>query len=386
MQIRRSLNRPAFWACLLCVLSLPLYLSGADRPRTDDGFLIPSNPQALVFPGAHGSHPEFRLEWWYLTGHLYTEDDRRFGFQATFFRRAREGGHDSVRRVASGAFGHGQIYLAHMALFDSKSGRHFGAERLNREGWDAGADEDGLLVWNGNWNLRMTDNAQRHMRLFGDIDGHASLSLELQPLKPKVLFGQDGISLKGNLPTSRSYYITFSRIHAEGTIVLGEDTLPVTGTAWMDHEISSGQLAPGQVGWDWTAIQLDDGREIMAFRLRRKDGSADPYSYLAWIDQEGSLTHALWGDWEWQADGYWKSPHSGASYPLDITVVTVDPASGEPVRLHLQPLDRDQELKGPLSGISYWEGACRVLDDSGREIGSAYVELTGYSEDMGGRL
>ncbi len=355
-------------------------------PLTEDGFRVPSDPQALVFPRAHGSHPDFRLEWWYVTGHLFAADGRRFGFQTTFFRRARATTDDDKSRTATSVFGLDQIYLAHIALLDVQGGRHYAQERLNRAGWDAGADTDTLRVWNGNWQMHMVDEDSRHMRLFGDMDARTTLSIDLRPMKPKVLFGHDGISLKGDLPTSRSYYITFSRLHAEGYIGIDGERVAVQGSAWMDHEISSGQLAPGQVGWDWTAIQLDDGREIMAFRLRREDGSADPFSYLAWVDRDGKLSHALWGDWEWQASGEWQSPHTGAHYPLDITVVTRDPESGELRRLQLQPLVQDQEFNGPLAGISYWEGACRVLDESGQEIGSAYVELTGYTEDLGGRM
>jgi hypothetical protein len=149
----------------------------------------------------------------------------------------------------------------------------------------------------------------------------------------------------------------------------------------MDHEISSSQLTPDQSGWDWAGIQLDDGREIMSYRLRRKDGTTDPASSLVWVEKSGELTHKNAKEFQWEQGGKWKSPHSGAAYPLPAIIKTTDPASGKELTLRLEPLLLDQELKSQLTGIPYWEGACQVIQD-GKPVGSAYLELTGYAGSL----
>jgi predicted secreted hydrolase len=145
----------------------------------------------------------------------------------------------------------------------------------------------------------------------------------------------------------------------------------------MDHEISSSQLGGGQVGWDWVSLQLRDRPwELMLYRLRLADGSADSASRLQWVSPEGRAITAEFG---WEVLTRWRSPRTGASYPARVRLTTRDPASGGTVRFTLEPLLADQELGGALGGGPYWEGACRVLDESGRDVGSAYLELTGYA-------
>ena len=149
----------------------------------------------------------------------------------------------------------------------------------------------------------------------------------------------------------------------------------------MDHEISSSQLTAQQVGWDWAGIQLNDGREIMVYRLRLKDGTTDPASALSWVDRDGHATMQSASAFSWNGTDVWKSPHSGAAYPLPVQLKATDPATGLPVEFILVPLVQDQELEGTFSDVPYWEGACRVLQN-GKPVGSAYVELTGYSGSL----
>jgi predicted secreted hydrolase len=329
-------------------------------------FAIPQPGRKFVFPRDHGSHPDFKIEWWYITGHLFAADGRRFGWQATFFRRAGEQG--------------GTLYLGHIALLDVKTGRFLHQERLAREGWDAGATTESLHVHCGPWSLRMSDENTGRMQVAGSIRGEASFDLALTPGKPLVVFGENGVSRKGPAPSAASHYLTFPRLAASGTLLLGTERLSVTGEAWMDHEISSSQLDEGQVGWDWACIQLRDGREAMVYRMRRKDGTRDPFSTLALIDPAGAVSHTA--DFTLTPLATWRSPHTGAEYPsgLELTI----PARH--IRWRIEPLSRDQELQGRITGIAYWEGACRVLDEHGTEIGSAFVELTGYSGDLNSRL
>ena len=353
----------------------------ADIPAfTADGFRVPQPGPTFAFPRDHGSHPDYKIEWWYLTGHLFTAEtpSRRFGFQATFFRSAAP--REVAARPGAPAFGHDQIYLAHMALVDIGTGRFLHQERLNRAGWDASASTETLDVRNGDWSLRFLDPVAEKMELIGGIRADARFTLTLTPAKPLVRFGDAGYSRKGDAPTAASYYLTFSRLAVTGSLTLdGADPVAVTGQSWMDHEYSSSQLDQNQVGWDWLSAQLDDGRELMFYALRRTDGSLDPASTLTWIARDGTLTRA---PYLWEPLTTWKSPHTGATYPQRIRLTTTDPATGSEVVLIVDPYHNDQELGGTLGGVTYWEGACRILAPDGASLGSAYMELTGYDRPV----
>ncbi len=354
------------------ILVLMSVTAFADDPAmTHDGYAIPQAGRQFAFPRDHGSHPEFKIEWWYLTGHLFAADGRRFGIQATFFRRA------SGTDAASNA---GNIYLAHMALLDVKTGRFIHQERLNREGWDASAALESLAIQCGPWSLRMNDSGLIH--LAGSIRAEASFQLDLSPAQPLVFFGQNGVSRKGADPAATSHYLTFPRLEASGTLSIGQERVSVRGEMWMDHEISSSQLDESQTGWDWACLQLHDGRELMVYRMRRKDGTPDPYSTLAWINPAGTVRQVGAKDFTLSPTGIWRSPHSGAEYPSGITISALDPTTDKRVEWKLLPLAKDQELTGRITGLAYWEGSCRVVDEHGNEIGSAFLELTGYSGDL----
>ena len=352
---------------LLCLVAF-VASTFAEPEKTSDGYALPQAGREFLFPRDHGSHPEFKIEWWYLTGHVHAKDGRRFGLQATFFRRA------------DGTAGKGNIYLAHMALLDVKSGRFIHQERLNREGWDASAAIGSLDVKCGPWSLRMDDAGVIHV--IGSVRAEASFELALTPTKPLVLFGENGVSRKGADPSTASHYLTFSRLETRGTLSLGKENISVSGEMWMDHEMSSSQLGDGQVGWDWACLQLRDGREAMVYRMRRKDGKTDPFSTLAWINPAGAVQHVSAKDFTLLPIETWRSPRSGAEYPSGVVLSAIDPSTGKSLRWKLVPLTNDQELGGRITGIAYWEGACRILDEQEKEIGSAFLELTGYTGDL----
>jgi predicted secreted hydrolase len=309
---KRSMHKKTYSFLSLIFASFVPLCGQTSVPRTtSDGFAVPQPGQVFSFPRDHGAHPDFKIEWWYLTGHLFTESGRHFGYQATFFRNA--------------APDHsGQIHLAHMALTDVAANTFYHQERLNRDGWDAGASATTLAVHNGPWSLRFTDEKNETMELRGGVRAEVAFDFTLAPSKPLVVFGENGVSRKGSAPTAASYYLTFPRLRTEGVLTLGEERLRITGVTWMDHEISSSQLDENQVGWDWVSIHFKDGRDLMFYRLRLRDGTSDPASSLTWVDAQS------------------------------------------------------QKAKSPFT----WEGACRVLAADGREIGSAYVELTGYAKDL----
>ncbi len=372
-----------WWFPLIGLVGLAV---GYAQPATTaDGFSLPQPGHVFSFPRDHGSHPDFKIEWWYLTGHLQSVDTptRRFGFQATFFRQAGPPGGVEVNP----SFGSAQLYLAHMALIDVQTGRFLHQERLNREGWDASAANDTLAVRNGDWSLHLADPADASatptLRLRGGIHAEAVFNLSLRAAKPLVIFGENSVSRKGAAATAASYYLTFTRLLTEGELTLnserGSEKLQVTGEAWMDHEISSSQLGEGQVGWDWLSIQFTDQRELMLYRLRLRDGTADPASTLTWVDAAGRTQRA---PFTWEVLTRWTSPATGGTYPARIRVSTTDPANGASVSFTVEPLASAQELPGTLGGVPYWEGACRILDVQGRDVGRAYLELTGYARDL----
>ena len=385
------LNGLHFWLALSCLVIFQAGSSfGAEYlppALTTDGFSIPQPNRQFAFPRDHGSHPEFKIEWWYVTGHLWAEQGRRFGFQATFFRRS---GAATVAETnfadGSTLFQTGPVHLAHMAILDVASGRFLHQERLNRQGWDTEASTNTLSMRNGNWSLRFADENVRTMVLRGGVRSDAAFELTLTPVKPLVIFGESGVSRKGSSPSASSHYLTFSRLAAQGFLKFAGSSVAVQGTAWMDHEISSSQLEEGQSGWDWAGVQLKDGREIMTYRLRRKDGSTDPFSTLAWVDKEGRVSHRSATQFEWKSTGTWKSSKTGAVYPVRSRLATIDPLSGKSVAFVFEPLALNQELTGELGGVAYWEGASRVRNEAGEEIGSAFVELTGYAGNLADRF
>ena len=364
----------------LAVVLTPL-LPASAALQTPDGFALPQTGHVFSFPRDYGSHDDFKIEWWYITGHLFDPSGGRFGFQATFFRNAAESPTEAASGTNNPDFGNDTIYMAHMALLDVGQGKFIHQQRLNRRGWDAGAATNRLDVWNGNWWLRMTDTNRLTMSLRGSVGGQADLRLELTPEKPLVVFGKNSVSQKAADPSAASYYLTFPRLQAAGQVVSGGVTNPVTGQAWMDHEISSSQLGTNQTGWDWCCLQLTNNREIMAYRMRRQDASQDDYSTLAWVDAAGKVTHLPSADFRIETVRTWRSPKTGANYPVEIRLNTLDPVTGRPFIVQLEPLADDQELAGG-GKLAYWEGACRLRDEEGGEIGSAYLELTGYAGNL----
>ena len=335
---------------------------------TADGFAIPQAGRVFVFPRDHGSHPEFRTEWWYVTGHLDAEGGRRFGFQVTFFRQARR---DDGKTL--------HLHLAHAALLDARTGRFVHEERLNREGWDALSSETTLAVRNGNWSLKLDEVTQR-MHIAATVKGEVLLQLELEAVKPLVVFGKDGVSRKGASAEAASHYLTWPRLKTTGTVKIGADEHAVRGEAWMDHEFSSSQLEDGQVGWDWAALQLKDGREIMVYRMRRKDGSLDHASTLSVVERDGKVRQLSSDAFAWEVMEKWKSPRNGAEYPIRVRV------RFEGESFELRPLAEDQEQDGGITRLPYWEGACDVINSRGQFAGRAFLELAGYAGDLARHL
>ena len=338
------------------------------------GFARATAPRRFTFPADLGPHPEFRTEWWYYTGNLETAAGRHFGFQLTFFRTALAPPAAGVSGRAT-AWSASQLYLAHFALTDTAGRRFHAGSRLGREALGlAGARATPFRVWLEDWSAASEAPEGLPVRLRA-AEGDVAIDLVLTSDKPVALQGDHGLSRKGPEPGNASYYYSRSRMSARGTVSAGGEPLPVSGLAWMDREWSTSALGPDLVGWDWLALQLDDGRDVMVYRLRRRDGTTDPHSAGAVIAVDGVTRPLAAGDVTLDALDRWTSPRSRVRYPSRWRLAIPDAA----LSLEITPRLPDQEL---IVGTRYWEGAVRVEGTAaGRPIaGRGYVELVGYGD------
>jgi predicted secreted hydrolase len=317
----------------------------------------------MRFPHDEGSHPAFRIEWWYVTGWLKDQAQRDAGFQITFFRARPELRHDNPS-----AFAPRQILIAHAAVSDPAHGRLLSVERAARTAFDlAGAAIGRTDVWVDDWRLTQHD-ASYHARL----PAHGlHLELAFTATQPPLLQGEMGLSRKGPQPESASYYYSLPHLLAEGVIIARGERRVVRGRAWLDHEWSSSYMPGEAVGWDWAGINLDDGGALMAFRMRDERGGA------FWAG--GTLRRPDGSRFTYGPDEIrftprrlWRSPRSGASYPVAWTL-----RAGS-LELMIEPMMDDQENDARrTTGTLYWEGAVQAVAGS-RPVGRGYLELTGY--------
>ena len=339
-------------------------------PITSDGWRQAAEGYALEFPRDHGSHPDYRIEWWYYTGNLASEDGRRFGYQVTFFRIGVDPAPDNPSRWAVR-----DLFMAHLALTDIGAGRQLVAERLDRGGvgW-AGARAGTLDVWNGDWRVELDGDTHRLRAL----DRAFGVDLRLEPGKGTTAHGADGLSRKGAEIGNASYYYSMTRMPTSGHLVVNGETVAVSGASWMDHEFGTTLLESSQVGWDWFSLQLDDGSDLMVFQLRGADGEPDPYSAGSWVDAAGVATPLDGGEFTLVPGRRWSSPSSHAVYPVEWRLEL----PGRDVRLEISAAVDAQELDMDAStGVSYWEGAVTVRGQVGDRVasGRGYLEMTGYA-------
>jgi predicted secreted hydrolase len=330
----------------------------------------------FAFPRDHGKHPGFATEWWYFTGNL-TSDKQPWGFQLTFFRRSLV--NEPPPRHSRWAVR--DVYPAHFAITDVANKDFFHTDLISREGPGlAGSQDADLAVRVRDWRAERKGEEIHIEARQGDY----ALQLKLTPAKPPVLHGNGGYSQKGDTEGQASYYYSFTRLQASGSLTFKGVTHPVEGTAWMDHEFGSSILSADEVGWDWFSLQLDDKSELMVFHLRKKDGTA-ARAFGTFVPSDGSPIDL--GDRLIRIDssGTWISPRNKAKYPSSWTVEI--PSEG--LTLNVSPLVADQELvTGRSTQVTYWEGAVEVSGTrNGKPVqGRGYVELTGYARGLNERL
>ncbi len=340
---------------------LLLAAAPVDYAPTNYAVVRPGVP--IVFPRDHGAHPEFRTEWWYVTGWLKLPDGTQRGFQVTFFRTR-----PPVDPANPSAFAPRQILFAHAALSDPGRARLRHDQRIARAGFGlaeaATADTDVRI---DDWMMRRAADGVFRTRVQGD--GYA-LDLALAPTQPPLLQGQDGFSRKGPAPGDASHYYSIPQLKVGGTLVEDGRPVAVTGTAWLDREWSSSYLNPNAVGWDWMGLNMDDGGALTLFRIRDKAGQ-QVWAGGSYRGADGRLTALAPADVRFTAARRWRSPRTGATYPV-APIVTVM-LRGKPLIVKVTPLFDDQELDSRRGGGPvYWEGAVTVPG------GRGYLEMTGY--------
>jgi predicted secreted hydrolase len=354
----------------------PTLAIGEALGGSTEGFARARAPRPFVFPADHGPHPEFRTEWWYYTGNLHGADGRHVGFQLTFFRI---GVAPSMVSRAS-AWASREAYMAHFALTDTAGGRFSAASRLSRAALGlSGAQVQPFKVWVEDWSAEGVAGDAVPVRLRA-VEADNAIDLTLASAKPIVLQGERGFDRKGEEPGNASYYYSLTRMPAEGRVTIRGAAFDVTGLAWMDREWSTSSLGAGLTGWDWFALQLDDGRDLMLYQLRRQDGSADRFSSGNLVAADGSSRRLGLGDFSIEVLDSWTSPRGGIRYPSRWRVTV----PSEALDLEIVPRLSDQEL---ALAVRYWEGAVRVAGHArGQPIaGVGYVELVGYASDPGPR-
>lgn len=359
--------------------NLLLALAALSRPTRA---MAPDFPavtlRALHFPADFGAHPEFRTEWWYLTGWLGT-GAAALGFQITFFRVRTD-----IDVANPSAFAAHQLVIAHAAIADPARGRLLVDERMARTGFGrVGAATGDTDVRLDDWRLRRDAGTGQYVARISARDFH--LDLQAVGAAAPWLQGVDGVSRKGPLAAQASYYYSRPqlavtaglRVTADGDshpTTIGEQRL--TGTAWLDHEWSSAALAPAAAGWDWIGMNLDDGSALVAFQVRPQVPGTALARYAALRSPAGHTQVADPATVRFTPIAHWTSARSGARWPIAWQIQVGDR------QFTTRPLIADQELDSrPTTGAVYWEGASTLVE-AGRVVGRGYLEMTGYLQPL----
>ena len=347
-------------------------LAGCSEPQQESGFaglagitdnesgvpfLQPGPGERLSFPEDYGPHPQHRIEWWYLTANLKTEDGQPLGLQWTQFRQAIEPRPADAEPPDANNWPLEAAWMAHAAVsFDT---RHYFAEKLARgDVGHAGARAEPIAVWLDDWQLE-AEPGQSSWRLQVAANNW-SYDLTLSITGKPVAHGDQGFSAK-SADGEGSMYFSLVDLQIDGRVTLGDQTLDVSGKGWFDREWSSQFLKSGQQGWDWFALHLDSGDKLMAFQLREEDGG---FRAGTWIPADGE-------------------PIALGAGQLNLKPLTQDEGYPRAWRLEVPDFGLNLEVAAPAGDYRntglypYWESPVSV---SGSHDGVGYMELTGYGE------
>ena len=333
------------------------------------GFRYALEPREFHFPRDHGAHEDYRSEWWYFTGNTTSTAGRDFGFQLTIFRFALRSD-----RIDSGSpWRNRHVYLGHLAVSDIDGDTFYQFERRGRPALGmAGSAHDPTRIWINDWLIQHDEDIGESWQLRAQHDA-VGIELALDSVRAVTAQGFNGLSKKSAAPGNASYYYSISRLAARGTVRLPHGTYSVAGNAWFDHEWSTSALAPGQVGWDWFSLQLDNESELMFYQIRDTAGRADPVSHGVLIAADGTTTPIDADALKLTVRNYWTSRASGVRYPHEWQIEIPHLR----VSLRVTPRLAAQEWR---QTFTYWEGAVSALGTVGGApvTGLGYVELVGY--------
>ncbi|MFN3661512.1 lipocalin-like domain-containing protein [Yoonia sp.] len=334
---------------ILCLLPVSATAQGFAGLGTDvDGFSTPAPNPEFDFPADHGPHPDYRIEWWYLTANLEDADGTPYGLQWTLFRSA-------LAPYDTTGWQSPQLWMGHAAV--TTQTHHFVAERLARGGiGQAGVVADPFNAWIDDWTLQ-GDWQTMQMRA---TSAEFAYQMELTATGPLVFHGDNGYSVKSAVGQA-SYYYSQPFFDITGTLQLPDGDVAVSGSAWLDREWSSQPLAENQTGWDWFSLSFDDGAKLMGFRLQQTDGNN--FTSATWITPQGDTT-----------------PYSDGALQVEPLGLN---AAGVPVRWQLSLPARDVDVQVEAlnddawmtTSVPYWEGPVTF---NGSHQGRGYLEMTGY--------
>ena len=340
----------ALLAGLLCLLPLPAVAQGfAGLGQTAEGFALPLADTPFDFPKDHGPHPEFRIEWWYVTANLTGADGKAYGIQWTLFRNA----------LAPGGAAKDQVWMGHAAIATPDG--HLFAERLARGGiGQADVLADPFEAYIDEWSMAGPDPNTINLTAQG-IDFRYDLRLTAD--RPFVAQGEGGYSVK-SAGGQASHYYSQPFYTVEGLLTLPSGPVEVTGMGWLDREWSSQPLASDQLGWDWVSLHFDSGDKMMGFQLRDRTGGT--YTTGTWIAADGTPTPL--GNRGLQMRKVKTAQVAGREIPVvwDVALPSRDLA------VRVSALYPDSWMG---TGIAYWEGPVLV---SGSHGGIGYLEMSGY--------
>ncbi len=346
---------------------LLLTLAALATPASRAAFSYPPVvPRALVFPQDFGAHPDFRTEWWYLTGWL-GDMQKPLGFQLTFFRSRTD-----IDPANPSSFAAHQLVIAHAAIADPARGSLLVDERIARAGFDlvgtARADTDVQL---SGWQLRRDPQRDTYHATIAARD--FKLEFAAAASAPPWLQGEAGLSRKGPDSLQASYYYSRPQLKVKAQLNRGGPVQELSGIAWLDHEWSSAALAPDATGWDWIGMNLDDGSALVAFQIRPQQPEQPPVqTYAAIREASGRVQLIAPAEVSFRPLRYWNSSRHRTAWPVAQRIEVGDRS------FETRPLMDDQELDSSLStGAVYWEGASELLE-AGRPVGRGYLEMTGY--------
>lgn len=373
--IRQKLTGPklAFLFLIFALCLFPVAFAQSDFWRT-------AQPDyRFNFPEDEASHPDYRIEQWSYSGHLAASDGHRFGYQLKFIRAGLNFKPDNPSRWAVR-----DLFVTQLAVTDLDGKQFKTAERINRAGvgW-AGAATEGFRLWNDDWEAGQ-DKTTTMLRANQSQDG-IGLELSLEPGKSPVAHGEDGVFQKGFLALNASHIYSQPRMPTRGFLWFDGRRFEVSGTSQLDHEFGTSFLEEGQAGWDYFAIELEDGSDLMIYQLRLADGSRDQYFIATLINADGSREALKAGEFVIEPLARWTSLASGGNYPVQWRVKI----PGKQIELDVKATLDNQEFQAAQSiGVTYWKGSVEVL---GKRVGSTirgkgFLEMTGYSGKAIGAL